>query len=132
MDCQNCLDEVERRKRREAQNGDDLLAAIREAIDAIRNIATEQASKKDIAELKLDVESMVRQAVAEQIDGKLFPRYMNKAECASYINRTPTAVRRLVDRGNIPHIKIGRKIQFDRERIDRWMARHGKRGALLL
>lgn len=56
-------------------------------------------------------------------------RYMSVATCATYIGRTPKAVRNLVDRSQIPYLKVGRRVQFDRERIDNWMGRHTRRGA---
>jgi excisionase family DNA binding protein len=58
-------------------------------------------------------------------------RYMNSAGCAAYIGRTVKAVQRLVDKRQIPVSKIGRKLQFDRERIDKWMDRHAQRGAMV-
>lgn len=58
-------------------------------------------------------------------------RYFTVATVATYLGRTPKAIYRLLDRGEIPHIRIGRRVQFDRERIDRWMERHSKRGALV-
>jgi excisionase family DNA binding protein len=58
-------------------------------------------------------------------------RWMNVDQCAAYIGRTPNAVRMLVKKGQIPRMPVGRKLQFDREKIDRWMKRHAKRGAML-
>lgn len=58
-------------------------------------------------------------------------RYLDSVGCAAYIGRSVEAVRCLVKRGQIPHIKIGRKLQFDKERIDRWMDRHAHRGAMV-
>ena len=58
-------------------------------------------------------------------------RYMDVNDCAIYIGRTPKAVRRLIDRAEIPAIRTGRKLQFDKEQIDRWMQRHAVRGKQL-
>lgn len=59
------------------------------------------------------------------------PRYLDVNTCAAYIGRTPEAVRMLAKRGQIPRIKVGRKLSFDKERIDRWMDRHAQRGAMV-
>ena len=58
-------------------------------------------------------------------------RYFDVDQCAAYIGRTATAVRMLAKRGQIPRLKVGRKLQFDKEKIDRWMDRHSQRGASL-
>lgn len=55
-------------------------------------------------------------------------RFMNVEDCAAHIGRTVIAVRRLVAKGQIPTIRVGRRVQFDREKIDRWMERHARRG----
>ncbi len=54
-------------------------------------------------------------------------RYLDVPALAAYIGRTTKAVYRLVERGDIPTIRRGRKLQFDRERIDRWMERGARR-----
>jgi excisionase family DNA binding protein len=66
-------------------------------------------------------------AAADQINGG---RLMSIEECAAYLHRTPKAIRMLVYRGEIPIVKIGRRVQFLPEKIDRWMHRHADRGAL--
>ena len=48
-------------------------------------------------------------------------RYLTIEEAAQYLRRTPKAIRRLVERRKIPHLKTGRWITFDRETLDRWM-----------
>jgi excisionase family DNA binding protein len=50
-------------------------------------------------------------------------RYLTTPTCATYIGRTVAAVRGLVKRGQIPCVRVGRRVQFDKERIDRWMNR---------
>lgn len=51
-------------------------------------------------------------------------RYLSLEQCAAYIGRTPKAVERLLEKGDIPHMKVKGRLAFDRERIDRWMERH--------
>lgn len=58
-------------------------------------------------------------------------RWMSVDQCATYIGRTPEAVRMLVKRGQIPHSRTGRKLQFDKERLDAWLGRHARRGAMV-
>lgn len=58
-------------------------------------------------------------------------RYLTVATCAVYIGRTEHAIRHLVKQGAIPHIKLGRRVQFDPVKLDAWMSRHGRRGAIL-
>lgn len=55
-------------------------------------------------------------------------RYLTVDTCAAYLGRTPKAVRRLVERGELPCIRVGRRVQFDRDKIDSWMSRHTVRG----
>lgn len=52
------------------------------------------------------------------------PRYLDVAAVAAYISKSPKAVRHMVDKAHIPHIRLGRSIRFDREAIDTWMRRH--------
>lgn len=54
--------------------------------------------------------------------------YMTVEECAAYTGRTPEAVRQLAQELRIPHIRIDGRIQFVRERIDRWMERERASG----
>lgn len=56
-------------------------------------------------------------------------RYFSVKQAAEYLGRTEKAIRHLVEDRKIPHIRIGRRIQFDRDALDRWMQRHAKRGA---
>lgn len=56
-------------------------------------------------------------------------RYLTVEQCAIYIGRTPDAVRMMAKRGQIPRLLVGRKLQFDKQKIDRWMERHSQRGA---
>ena len=42
------------------------------------------------------------------------PRYMNVPDVAAYLRRSENAIRHLVKAAAIPHIKIGRRVLFDR------------------
>lgn len=49
------------------------------------------------------------------------PRLTDVAGVATYIGRTEDAVRTMVKRRQIPFVKIGRTLQFDLRKIDRWI-----------
>jgi excisionase family DNA binding protein len=55
-------------------------------------------------------------------------RYLDVAGVSTYISKTEKAVRHMVASSQIPFARIGRSLRFDRELIDRWMARHLNRG----
>lgn len=63
--------------------------------------------------------------------GDVATRYLTYEQCATYIGRTVRAVEGLVRRGQIPVIRLGRRVQFDKEAIDRWVQRHSQRGAMI-
>ncbi|HEY7338943.1 MAG TPA: helix-turn-helix domain-containing protein [Bryobacteraceae bacterium] len=50
-------------------------------------------------------------------------RYMTIEEIAEYIGRSKTAVYRLVAKREIPFIRIGRTLRFDRMAIEGWQER---------
>ncbi len=51
----------------------------------------------------------------------VLPRYMTTAQVACYIGRTVKAIFRLVEKKRIPFVKVGGRLQFDKELIDEWM-----------
>lgn len=57
------------------------------------------------------------------------PRYLTVDQCATYLGRTPGAIRKLVERHAIPSVRIAGRVQFDRERIDRWVKEETQRAA---
>jgi len=57
------------------------------------------------------------------IDLVMTQRYMNAIEVARYLGCTETAVRQRVKRRDIPFIKDGSRIRFDKNDIDRYLAR---------
>ena len=62
---------------------------------------------------------------------KLPTRLLNVADIALKLGRTEKAIRRLVERRQIPHLRIGRRVQFCEATIDRWLMRHARRGMTL-
>jgi len=51
------------------------------------------------------------------------PRYMRTKGCAKYTTLSENTVRRYVHTKQIPHIKQGSCILFDRRDIDAWLER---------
>lgn len=49
------------------------------------------------------------------------PRYLGVGGAARYVSRSEKAVYHLVARREIPFIKQGRRLSFDRVALDRWM-----------
>lgn len=94
-------------------------------MDVAANIAT----KQDIADLKAFFDQRLRELLTDL--SRSDNRYMDLEQCAAYIGRTTHALRGLIRRRQIPHMRIGRRLQFDRDKIDSWMKRHARRGALL-
>jgi hypothetical protein len=52
------------------------------------------------------------------------PRYLNRREAAEYLRRSPRALDTLRFRRQIPFIKIGDRIFYDKPDLDTWMALH--------
>jgi excisionase family DNA binding protein len=76
--------------------------------------------------LREGLEQVRRRVVVEIVEP--IGRYLTVDACAMYLGRTSKAVRRLVERGELPCIRLGRRVQFDRVAVDRWIARHSCRG----
>ena len=49
-------------------------------------------------------------------------RYMNREEVAEYIDSTAATIAVMTSRREIPHIKRGRRVLYDRQAIDSWLA----------
>lgn len=49
-------------------------------------------------------------------------RYLDVQEVADYIHSTPLTIRVKTSRREIPHIKCGRRVLYDRVMIDAWLA----------
>ena len=52
-------------------------------------------------------------------------------EVAAYLRCSPSTVRRLVRRGQIPHYRLGKLVRFRLSEIERWLALHHEGSALL-
>jgi len=49
------------------------------------------------------------------------PRLLSVNDAASYIGRTPKALRHMIANGAIPAIREGARIHLDRADLDRWI-----------
>ena len=58
-------------------------------------------------------------------NGALFEnqRFFKIDELAQYLNVTPRSIQRWQSRGEIPFVKLGRALRFDRKEIEKWVAR---------
>ena len=48
-------------------------------------------------------------------------RWLTIKDLSNYIDLSEKAIRNMIWRGQLPHIKIGRRVRFDRFEIDRWL-----------
>ncbi len=52
----------------------------------------------------------------------VWARWMTVDICSKYVGRTTAAIRRLVFLGEIPYHHCGKRVTFDRFKIDKWAA----------
>jgi excisionase family DNA binding protein len=52
------------------------------------------------------------------------PRWLTTLDAAIYLDITPTALRKRVERGEIPYHKLGRRLWFNINDLDQLMAEH--------
>lgn len=55
-----------------------------------------------------------------QIEKRLF----NIKETAHYLGRTSSAIRHMVWRGEIPYVRLGKRVFFDILDLEQWIASH--------
>jgi hypothetical protein len=72
----------------------------------------------DISRIREEVAAL-RQEVRNRSGEK---RYLNRDEIADYIDSTAATVAVMTSRRQIPHIKRGRRVLYDRQVIDAWLA----------
>jgi excisionase family DNA binding protein len=49
-------------------------------------------------------------------------RYLTAAELATYLRSTLGSIRVKTSRREIPHVKFGRRVLYDKQEIDSWLA----------
>jgi excisionase family DNA binding protein len=52
------------------------------------------------------------------------PRWITSGDAATYLSITPAALRKRVERGEIPYSKLGRRLWFNVADLDALMAEH--------
>jgi excisionase family DNA binding protein len=55
------------------------------------------------------------------------PRYLTLNTAAQYLGVTPKALRHYVQRRIVPFCRVERRLLFDRQALDRWLARRSVR-----
>jgi excisionase family DNA binding protein len=76
-----------------------------------------------------DLFSMLVDAIADRVVLKLRGTngpervIMSVREVGKYIKRSPSKVRELVESGQLPAIKEGRKVQILKEDVEQWLSR---------
>lgn len=120
VDCKNCLGFM--------TNAIGIAGLQADAIRELTAITLDVATKKDIAALRAEIEEALR-LVLDTARNVTPRRYMTVEDCAVYIGRTPGSVRSMVSRAAIPHIMLGTRVQFDKERIDKWMEKNRRNAA---
>lgn len=65
-------------------------------------------------------------AIAAKVAVKLAANPRNKRlltaqEAAEYIGRTPEAVQKMAQRGELPTVRAGRRVHYDIRALDRWI-----------
>ena len=58
-------------------------------------------------------------------------KMMITGEVATYLRCSPSTVRRMVRRGQIPHYRFGKLVRFRLSEIERWLTLHHEGSALL-
>ena len=58
-------------------------------------------------------------------------KMMIAGEVAAYLRCSPSTVRRMVRRGQIPHYRFGKLVRFRLSEIERWLALQQEGAALL-
>jgi excisionase family DNA binding protein len=56
-------------------------------------------------------------------------RYMDTEALAKELGVSRHRIWSMVRSGEIPHLRFGRQIRFDREKIESWIARHSSYGS---
>ncbi len=68
----------------------------------------------------------IADAVVERLkSGEVIqPRILSLESTATYIGRSPDAVRKLAAQGAFPRVETDRRLMFDREDLDAWIERN--------
>jgi excisionase family DNA binding protein len=82
-------------------------------------------SKSDLAgtgNLGLDtLADAIAARVAARLNQSEAPRLLNVDEAATYLGRTPRALRHMIAGGQVPAVREGSRVHLDRADLDRWI-----------
>lgn len=56
-------------------------------------------------------------------------RLLDTTAAADYLGYTPSQLRKLVDRRQVPFMKVGASLRFDVRHLDRWIEREHQKAA---
>ena len=76
-------------------------------------------TQTEITNIRRQVEALRQELLG--LNGTI-NRYMNREEVAEYIDSTAATIAVMTSRREIPHIKRGRRVLYDRQAIDAWLA----------
>jgi excisionase family DNA binding protein len=80
--------------------------------------------QKFIEQLAQALAARILPQVQNANGNKSYPRLMNVKQAAAYLGRSRSALFHLVARREIPCVKHGRNLRFDRLELDKWIERH--------
>ncbi|MFC1949614.1 response regulator [Chloroflexota bacterium] len=60
--------------------------------------------------------------------GNAMEELLSATQLAKYLNLKPVTVRRKAKRGEIPSIRVGNRLRFDKMQVDKWLAQRVKTG----
>lgn len=85
-----------------------------------------------IEEIRKLLREEIQNALEDHIPAQQLPKdkaeYMNIRQLSGYIELAVPTIYNLVSKGEIPHIKRGKKLRFEQEKIDEWL-KEGRRKA---
>ena len=59
--------------------------------------------------------------LASTTDGKSAVRLLSVADVACYLGLSAWTIRQMIHTGQLPHIRVGRRILLDRRDVDKWI-----------
>jgi len=71
--------------------------------------------------LSKGIRNKVRVTLRREPVRNVTPRLLNVREAASYISRTPKALKHMIQRNKLPVVRCGRRVHIDKEVLDKWI-----------
>ena len=76
-------------------------------------------------EIRKELQALVREAVRAEIRDILDSELLTSDQAAGLLGMTPAAVRKAVERGQLPCVRLGRRLRFRRSELLRVVAERG-------